>query len=131
MKLRTARTTPELWTKLAPLARQMRHEPTPAEARLWHHLRDRKVAGAKFRRQYAIERFILDFYAAQESLVVEVDGEYHQYTGEEDAIRQEYLESLGLRMVRVTNREVMENLEGVLTWIAQHVVEGRERRGGR
>lgn len=114
-----------MWSKLKPLAREMRHEPTPAELRLWQHIRNRKIAGAKFRRQHGIERFIVDFYAAREWLVVEVDGDYHQYTAEEDKIRQAYLESLGLTMVRVSNDNVMGNLEGVLAWIAQAVINGR------
>lgn len=104
----------------------MRHKPTPAEKRLWYYLRDRKLAGAKFRRQYEIERFILDFYSAQESLVVEVDGDSHEYTGEQDLVRQEYLESIGMRVVRVSNDDVMRNLEGVLRWIAQQVIECRK-----
>jgi very-short-patch-repair endonuclease len=110
-----------LWEKLKPLARQHRHEPTPAEQRLWKHLRNRQVGGVKFRRQVAIERFIVDFYAARAWLIVEVDGAYHQYTGEEDMIRQEFLESLGLRVVRVSNQDVMTNLEGVVTWIRENL----------
>ena len=124
-------TTPELWAKLAPLARQMRHEPTPAEALLWRYLRDRRLGGVKFRRQYMLDRFILDFYSAKEELVVEVDGDYHQYTGEQDMIRQEFIESLGLRVMRVENDEVMKNLEGVLRWIMQDILDKRKMRGMR
>ena len=52
--------SPELWAKLKPLARQMRHEPTAAEDALWQRVRGRHVQGAKFRRQYVIERFVVD-----------------------------------------------------------------------
>lgn len=109
---------PRLWAKLKPLARQMRHEPTPAENALWQQLRNRKVAGVKFRRQHAIERFIVDFYAAKPGLVIEVDGPIHDYTQEEDAVRQAYLESQGLRVLRFTNDQVLYNLNHVLTTIS-------------
>ena len=105
---------PKLWEKLKPLARQMRSEPTPAEVGLWERLRGRKVAGCKFRRQHAFGKFIVDFYCLEKQLVVEVDGPIHEYTQEEDAVRQEYLESLGLKVMRVSNDEVFEGMEGVI-----------------
>ena len=112
------RTPPELWEKLKPLARQKRCEPTPAEALLWQKLRHKQVLGFKFRRQHVIDRFIVDFYCGEAGLVVEVDGEIHDYTPQEDAIRQEFLESLGLRVVRFRNEEVFGDMEGVLEEIA-------------
>jgi very-short-patch-repair endonuclease len=81
----------------------MRREPTPAEQKLWQKLRHKQLLGFKFRRQHVIDRFIVDFYCGEGRLVVEVDGGVHQYTEEEDAIRQEFLESLGLRVVRFRN----------------------------
>lgn len=108
---------PELWKKLKPLARQMRHEPTPAENVLWQRLRNRKVVNTKFRRQHAIGRFIVDFYAAAANLVIEVDGPIHDYTQKEDTIRQEWLESQGLRVIRFTNDQVLQDIEAVLTTI--------------
>src|SRR5579871_3015825 len=105
---------PELWEKLKPLAREKRHDPTPAELKLWHFLRGGKLHGIKFRRQHPIERFIVDFYCAEAKMVVEVDGEIHQYTVVEDAIRQEFVEMLGLRVLRFTNDEVLHNVASVL-----------------
>ncbi len=105
---------PELWEKLKPLAQQMRHEPTPAEEQLWAALRNRQVAGAKFRRQHVIDRFILDFFCPEAWLVVEVDGPIHDYTVEEDAIRQAFLEAQGLRVLRFRNEDVMQRLPQVL-----------------
>jgi very-short-patch-repair endonuclease len=113
-------TDTKLWAKLKSLARQKRRQPTPAEDRLWQALRDSKI-GAKFRRQYTIERFIADFYCIKSRLLVEVDGAYHQYTGEEDLIRQEFLESQGIKVVRVSNQDVMSNLEGVVAWIRENL----------
>mgnify|MGYP001770978009 FL=1 len=75
-------TSSELWEKLKPLARQMRREPTPAEDKLWQKLRHKQILGYKFRRQHTIDRFIVDFYCGEARLVVEVDGEVHDYTQE-------------------------------------------------
>ena len=112
------RPEPQLWEKLKPLARQMRHEPTPAEQRLWGYLRGRRLAGKKFRRQHAIDRFIVDFFCAETRLVIEVDGPIHDYTQEEDAIRQAYLEEVqGLRVIRFRNEAVLEEPERVLAEI--------------
>ena len=108
-----------LWTKLKPLAREMRHEPTQAEDLLWQRLRNRQVQHAKFRRQHAIDRFLVDFYCAEASLVIEVDGEIHQFTPEEDAIRQEFLESQGLKVMRFPNNAVLEQTEEVIQKIDQ------------
>ena len=79
-----------LWGKLKPLAREMRHAPTPAEQGLWQALRNRRL-GVRFRRQHTIGRFIVDFYAHEARLVVEVDGPIHAYTPEEDALQQAFL----------------------------------------
>jgi very-short-patch-repair endonuclease len=116
-----AKTTPELWAKLKPLARQMRHEPTGAENALWWRIRNRRIAGAKFRRQHAIDRFIVDFYCAEAQLIIEVDGSIHDYSQEEDAIRQEFLESLGVKVIRFTNGEVMQQMKAVLERIGEEV----------
>jgi very-short-patch-repair endonuclease len=102
-------TSGRLWEKLLPLARQKRHEPTPAENALWQRLRSRKLNGLRFRRQHSFERFIVDFYCAEAKLVIEVDGPVHDYTIEEDKVRQEFLESLGLQVLRVTNDEVLKS----------------------
>ncbi len=117
-------TPPALWAKLKPLARQKRHEPTPAESRLWHALRGRRLCGLKFRRQHSIERFIVDFYCADPPLIIEVDGPIHDYTPDEDAIRQEFLKSLGYRVIRFTNDDVLHNLDAVLQAIACSVQTG-------
>jgi very-short-patch-repair endonuclease len=110
-------TQPELWEKLKPLARRKRLEPTAAESKLWQFLRNRQIVDAKFRRQHSIERFIVDFFCAEASLVIEVDGPIHQYSTVEDAIRQEFLESQGFRVIRFTNEEVLTSFNTVLDQI--------------
>ena len=119
---RRARSSPELWAKLKPLAKQMRHKSTPAEDMLWQKLRRKALCGKKFRRQHAIDRFIVDFYCASANLVVEVDGDIHQYTVAEDAIRQQFLEDIhDLTVLRFTNGDVSQNIQGVLERIAEYL----------
>jgi very-short-patch-repair endonuclease len=111
--------SPELWEKLKPLARQMRTEPTLAEKLLWQRLNNKQLQGFKFRRQQVIDRFIVDFYCHEIKLVIEVDGKVHNYTQVEDGIRQEFLESLGLRVLRFNNQDVLLRIEGVLEEIVR------------
>ena len=114
--------TGQLWGKIKPLARQHRHEPTNAEDRLWQQVR-RNQLGAHIRRQHAIERFIVDFYCASTHLVIEVDGPIHDYTPQEDAIRQEYLESLGLQVLRFTNDQIFDDLDKILETICNTLTQ--------
>jgi|GEM_PF-5796 len=116
------RTPSHLWHKLQPIAHEMRREPTPAENHLWQAVRKHQT-GYKFRRQHHIDRFIVDFYCATVDLIIEVDGEIHQYTREEDAIRQEFLESLGLTVIRFTNYDVFHALDSVLARIKAVLAE--------
>jgi len=109
----------ELWDKLKPLARQMRTKPTPAEDHLWQRLRNRQIHNLKFRRQHSIDRFMVDFYCADARLIVEVDGPIHDYTPEEDAIRQAFLESQGFHVLRFTNDAVLNHLPSVIARIAE------------
>ena len=114
---------PELWQRLKPLARQMRKEPTPAEYKLWQRLRNRQILNVKFRRQFAIDRFIVDFCSPEVRMIIEVDGLIHQYTQEEDKIRQEFLESLGFVVLRFTNLAVLNQTQAVVTEIERQVLK--------
>ena len=105
----------------------MRRNPTLSEERLWRRLRDRRLLGLKFRRQHAIDRFIVDFYCAEVQLVVEVDGEVHGRSVQEDAIRQDVLESRGWRVLRFTNSEIDNSLEGVLKKIKEAISQYENR----
>jgi very-short-patch-repair endonuclease len=91
----------------------LRHNSTKPEQVLWSLLRGRCLDGLKFRRQHPIEPYIVDFYCADEYLVVELDGESHNESVEYDQRRSECLERLGLIVVRVTNDDVLTNLDGV------------------
>jgi very-short-patch-repair endonuclease len=116
---------PELWEKLKPLARQMRHEPTPAEDALWQRVRNRRVGGAKFRRQYAIERFIVDFVCLEQRLIIEVDGGIHEQQQEYDAIRQAFLEAQGFRVLRFSNGDVLQFPDAVAEAIGDALASGQ------
>jgi very-short-patch-repair endonuclease len=119
------RPSPHRWEKIKPLARQMRHEPTPAEDQLWAYLRNRQLMGVKFRRRHGIGKFVVDFYSAEAHLVVEVDGPIHEYTAEEDPIRQEFLENLGFKVFRFTNQEILNSPEHVIEQIRMSIAESR------
>ncbi len=101
-------------------ARSMRKHPTQAEAILWKRLRKQQVKGFRFRRQHPIVRFIVDFYCAEAKLVVEVDGAVHDEPGhyEYDTERQQFLEALGLRVLRFTNAAVVGQADAVIEVIA-------------
>lgn len=121
--MRDHRIQPEgrLWAKLKTEAREMRREPTEAEDLLWQQLRNRKVKGAKFRRQHAIDRFIVDFYCREANLVIEVDGPIHQQQIEEDMERQEHLGLVGFRVLRFTNEQVITDVKKVVEEITRYL----------
>ena len=100
--------------EIASHARTMRKQPTPAEARLWSVLSRKQMGGFKFRRQERVGAAIADFLCPQKGLIVEVDGDTH-VDPPADARRTARLEALGFRVIRVTNADVMGNLEGVQT----------------
>ncbi|MBI1277850.1 MAG: DUF559 domain-containing protein [Anaerolineaceae bacterium] len=85
----------------------------PCRECLWALIRNRNLAGFKFRRQHPIDRFIVDFFCAEAYLVIEVDGSIHDYTHDEDALRTAFLESRGLRVLRFCNDDVLEHLAEV------------------
>jgi very-short-patch-repair endonuclease len=97
-------------------AAEMRRNPTEPEKRLWRNLSNGQLDGHKFRRQSVIGRFIADFLCPQKALIIEVDGDTHDEA--KDRLRDDILASRGFRVVRVTNDDVMANMDGVLTMIA-------------
>ncbi|WP_233501496.1 endonuclease domain-containing protein [Acaryochloris thomasi] len=106
-------TTPE--TELA--ARRLRNRLTPAEAKLWQALKNRKLGGLRFRCQHPIGRFIVDFYCPSCQLVVEIDGGVHQQQQDYDEARTEHLERYGYTVIRFSNKAVEQNLQTVLATI--------------
>lgn len=101
--------------------KQLRHALPEAELILWSKLKHSQLDGLKFRRQASVSRYVVDFYCPTQRLVVELDGDSH-FTDEAEAydkIRNEYMRSLGLQILRFTNKEVWENLSGVLQKIRE------------
>jgi len=96
--------------------KELRNTLTPAEAFLWTQLKKGQLAGKKFRRQYSVGPYILDFYCPEMRLAVELDGAPHfNVIGQErDAIKDRYLEEQGVLVLRFENRDVFADLEYVL-----------------
>jgi glutamine amidotransferase len=99
----------------------LRNQPTLAETILWGHLCKGNQFGIKFRRQHPISYYIADFYCHVAKLVIEIDGSIHNVAQvlQNDIERQVYLESLGLKVIRFTNEDILNNLETVLEKIDQ------------
>lgn len=90
---------------------------TPAEALLWSRLRNAQLDGLKFRRQHPPGPFIADFCCPSQRLIVEVDGDIHDYQAEQDAARTEEFARHGYRVVRFRNERVLNDVEAVLAAI--------------
>lgn len=99
-------------------SKRLRREMTRQEKILWGHLRGRRFGGAKFRRQMWLAGYIADFACTEARLVVEADGSQHAEGTAYDAARAAAFASLGWRTLRFWNNEITENLDGVLTVIA-------------
>ena len=102
-------------------ARRLRKEATFPERLVWSRLRAGQLDGVRFRRQHSIGPHIVDFYSARVKLAIELDGVSHEDREQHDRDRTRYLESLGIRVVRFTNDEVLRDLEDVVFRIACEV----------
>ncbi|ACK71609.1 protein of unknown function DUF559 [Gloeothece citriformis PCC 7424] len=100
-------------------AKELRQNMTPEEKILWQHLRRNNLNGLHFRRQQIIDGFIVDFYCHAAKLVIEIDGEIHQQQTEYDTERDQILSAKGLRLLRIKNEDVRQNLNGVLNQIIE------------
>ncbi len=98
-------------------ARTLRKNMTDAENRMWYYLRNRRLNGYKFVRQYAIGNYIVDFICREKNLIIEVDGGQHMDDIEYDEQRSMYLNSRGYQVFRVWNNDVLNNIQGVMEGI--------------
>src|SRR5438874_12486637 len=100
-------------------ARRLRRNATRAEKRLWLRLRNRQLAGLKFRRQHPVRKRSVDFFCAEAKLAIELDGSGHsRHFGETfDLDRELELYEQGIRLMHFQNKEIFENLDGVLNKI--------------
>jgi very-short-patch-repair endonuclease len=103
--------------------KQLRQNLTSAEALLWTNLKKSQLEGKKFRRQHGVGPYIVDFFCPECRLAVELDGERHMSLSgaEADERRTEFLKRFNVRLIRFENREVFDNLEGVLDEIRRNL----------
>jgi very-short-patch-repair endonuclease len=99
-------------------ARNLRRDSTDAERRLWEALRDRRLAGYRFRRQHPISNFIIDFACTRYCLAVEADGGQHAENPSDDR-RTAFLEEQDWQVLRFWNNDILGNTEGVIETILQ------------
>lgn len=110
-------------------SRNLRKRQTSAERILWSRIRSRRLGGFKFRRQHGLANYIVDFYCEELKLVVELDGDLHGYAGKmvSDKTKEAFLMGRSFKVVRYTNLDVYENLDGVLNDLLVRCSEVRER----
>ena len=102
--------------------RELRNNSTMAEKALWNLLKGKNVAGLKFRRQYSVDNYILDFYCTRLKLAIELDGDYHFHLGQpvSDKQRDEYLlQQYGIKTLRFENQVVFEHPYVIVNAILQ------------
>ena len=109
--------------KLKPIARTLRKNMTDAEILLWSKIKGKQIKEVQFYRQKPIGNYITDFYCSKAKLIIEVDGgqHYEEKGIEKDRIRNEYFKSLGLKVLRFTNLDVLKNINGVLEKIYEEI----------
>ena len=104
-------------------ARELRQNSTPQEIMLWTLLRNRQYKNYKFRRQYPIGNYIVDFICREKRLIIELDGGQHNEPNniEYDKERTEFLKSKGYKVIRFWNNDVDNNIEGVFEVIRKNL----------
>lgn len=119
---------PLLYQQLKQYARENRKNMTLAERVLWDQIRDQRL-GVKFLRQHIVGDYIADFACTAPGLIIEVDGGYHfrSLQQQDDAVRQEWLEKHGFRVIRFTNEEVEFDTPNVLSRIKASLFELSEQ----
>lgn len=101
-----------------PAAQRLRRDSTDAEMVFWLQVRDRRLMGLKFKRQCPIDGYIVDFICPERGIVVEIDGGQHNES-KKDKIRDEYLASKNLMIIRFWNNDVLSNINGVITKLSE------------
>ncbi len=104
-------------------AGELRKELTPAERKLWSRIRNDQLNGVNFRRQHAVGKYIPDFCSPKEKLIVELDGSQHLEQQEYDAERTKYFESLGYKVIRFWNNQILNDMNGVILAITYAIEE--------
>jgi very-short-patch-repair endonuclease len=107
-------------------AQTLRRDSTEAEKRLWRRLKNRALDGHKFVRQLPIGPYFVDLACKEQKFIIEIDGATHSTQAEiaRDAVRAKFLQAEGYRVLRVSNADVYESVDGVLEWVLA-AIEGR------
>lgn len=105
--------------KTISLRRNLRHNLTPPERLFWSKVANRNFFDLKFRKQHGIGEYIVDFYCSEKSIIIELDGDSHASSQERDEKRTNYLSGLGYTIVRYQNRDVLNNISGVMEDLAR------------
>ena len=100
--------------------KSLRKSPTTQEFKLWFYLKNKKM-GPKFRRQHNIGPYIVDFYCKEKNLIVELDGSQHIEAKEYDNERDNYIKTLGIKVLRFWNSEIDKNIVDVLSEIKKEI----------
>lgn len=107
--------------KTIPLRRRLRRNQTPAEKLFWSKILNKQFKGLKFIKQHGIDRYIVDFCCRSKKIIIEIDGDSHATNQgiKIDKERTRFLESLGYRIIRYNNRDVLNNIEGVFADLSE------------
>jgi very-short-patch-repair endonuclease len=111
------RTTAKIFAR----AKELSRDPTPAEEKLWTHLRTHRMGDVHFRRQHAIGSYIVDFCAPRKKLIIELDGSQHVDQEEYDLERTKFLKSKRYKVLRFWNHDVLHKMDDVLKAIWQEL----------
>ena len=109
------------------LRQELRNHTTPAEAVLWRYLKGGQVGGYKFRRQHGMGPYVMDFYCPSLHLCIELDGEAHNgyLENQRDDIRTRYLQENGITVLRYENKQVWQNVEGIIKEILKFAEDNK------
>lgn len=123
--------TVNYYKELTPLSRTNRISPTEAEKKIWKEVLRKNQTGFRFLRQKPINRFILDFYCSELDLAIEIDGDSHNKKKGYDESRDKFLNQIGIKTIRFTNDEILNNLGEVKRKLRFSLVKGRNPEGER
>jgi very-short-patch-repair endonuclease len=121
MKIKNTIRKSSINSKSFVIAKKLRQRMTDSEKTLWGCLRSNKLNGLHFRRQQAIDEYIVDFYCHDYGLIIEIDGEIHDSQKDYDQERDLMLTSQGFSVIRFSNKEIQDSIEDVLNKIQNHL----------
>jgi len=103
----------------------LRNNSTKSEIILWTKFKGRNLSGYKFRRQHGVGNYILDFYCPSLNLAIEIDGEPHfsKSGKQKDQKKDQFLNEAGISVLRFTNNDILQNIEGVVTALENHILK--------